>query len=106
MVAKKNDLDALRQLLSENPDLLREALKGAGVKTGEPAYTLIKTEKGIEPTKVLEGTRIVDGPGRETTFYTFRLPNGSVIRIPETTLGDYKINLDRIPMMESDVGDK
>ena len=44
MVAKKNDLDALRQLLSENPDLLREALKGVGVKTGEPAYTLIKTE--------------------------------------------------------------
>lgn len=106
MVAKKTDLDALRQLLSENPDLLREALKGVGVKTGVPKYTLIKTEKGIESTKVLEGTRIVDGPGRETTFYTFRMPNDSIIRIPESTLGDYHIKLDKVPMMEPDIGDK
>lgn len=102
MVAKKNDLDALRQLLSENPELLREALKGVGVKTGIPKYTLIKTEEGVEPTKVLEGTRIVDGPGRKTTFYTFRLPNESIVRIPESTLADYHISLDRVPMMENE----
>ena len=103
---KKTDLDALRQLLKDNPDLLREALKGVGVKTGVPKYTLIKTEKGIEPTKRLEGTRIVEGPGRETTFYTFRMPNDSIVRIPESTLADYHISLDKIPMMEEDTGDK
>ena len=105
MVAKKNDLANLRQLLSENPDLLREALKGVGVKTGVPMYTLIKTEKGLEPTKRLEGTRIVEGEPRETTFYTFRLPNESIVRIPESTLDDYKIRVDKAPMMEDETGE-
>lgn len=98
----KNDIS---EYLKENPDVLRNALKNIGVRTGTPAYELIKKEKGTYISKKLVGTKIVDGKEIETTFYTFRLPNGSIVRLPEHCLEDYNIRLDKVPMFE-DEGDK
>ena len=92
----------ISEYLANNPDVLREALRKVGVKTGSPAYTLIKKEKGTYKSKVLKGTKIVDGKDIETTFYTFRLPNGSIVRLPEHCLDDYNIRLDKVPMFEDE----
>ena len=51
---------------------------------------------------MLKGTKIVDGKDIETTFYTFRLPNGSIVRLPEHCLNDYHIKLDKVPMFEDE----
>lgn len=94
------NLESIKEMLQNNPEVLREALKTVGVKTRTPAYTLIKKEKGTYKSKVLKGTKIVDGKDIETTFYTFRLPNESIIRIPEHCLDDYNIKLDKVPTFE------
>lgn len=96
------DITEVKKMLSENPDILREALKDVGVKTGTPVYELIKKEKGTYTSKKLVGTKIVDGKEIETTFYTFRLPNGSIVRLPEHCLEDYNIKLDKVPKFIDD----
>jgi len=89
--------DEIKEYLQNNPDVLREALKNVGVKTGQQAYTLIKKEVGTYDTHELKGTKIVKGKPKKTVFYTFRLPNESIVRIPEHCLDDYNIKLDKIP---------
>lgn len=101
----KIDVEALKAVLAENPNIIKDIISGMGLEPkGEKSYTIIGIKEVELPMHKMDGTKIMDNGVRKVKSYGVRTMNGNVLWIPEFCLADYGIDVEHGGMVVDEDG--